>query len=87
MAGRRKSYGNVKCKRIYPTLNSAKQISELKTIAVQLTQDQAIDLAKKLLAATQQSKLIDVTGFRLKNLISVTSPPTAGTSIVEVKSR
>lgn len=75
MAVRRKSYGNVKCAKMYPVLGTERQISDLKTLAFQLTNEQAIDLAKKLLGAAQNSKIIDVTGFRLKNTITVTTPP------------
>jgi hypothetical protein len=30
VAARRKSYGNIKCKKIYPVLNTRKQVSELR---------------------------------------------------------
>ncbi|MGA7872460.1 MAG: hypothetical protein WCA22_16360, partial [Candidatus Binatus sp.] len=72
---RRKSYGNINCQKVYPVLQTKKEMSELKTVAFQLTKDQAIDLAKKLLGAAQNSQVIDVTGFRLRNLITVTTPP------------
>jgi hypothetical protein len=72
---KRKSYGNVNCEKMYPVVETKKQLSELKTVAFQLTSDQAIDLAKKLPGAAQNSKTIDVTGFRLRNLITVTTPP------------
>jgi hypothetical protein len=75
MAARRKSYGNIKCNKIYPVLDTKKQVSELKTVAFQLNKDQAIDLAKKLLGAAQNSQTIDVTGFRLRNIVTVTTPP------------
>jgi hypothetical protein len=35
VAARRKSYGNIKCKKIYPIVNTTKQVSELKTVAFQ----------------------------------------------------
>jgi hypothetical protein len=75
MARGRKSHGNVRCEKIYPGLDTAKQVSDLKTVAFQLNKEQAIDLAKKLLSAAQSSSKIDVTGFRLKNVITVTTPP------------
>jgi hypothetical protein len=75
MAKGRKSHGNVRCDKIYPALNTSKQVSELKTVAFQLSKEQAIDLAKKLLGAVQSSNTIDVTGFRLRNIITVTTPP------------
>jgi hypothetical protein len=51
------------------------KVSDLETVAFQLNKEQAIDLAKKLLGAAQSSSKIDVTGFRLKNVITVTTPP------------
>jgi hypothetical protein len=78
MATGRKSHGNVKCEKIYPALDTSKQVSDLKTVAFQLTKEQAIDLAKKLLGAAQTSDKIDLTGFRLRNLITVTTPPPRG---------
>lgn len=75
MATRRKSFGNVRCNKIYPALDTTKQISTLKTVAFQLSKEQAIDLAKKLLGAAQSSNKVDVTAFRLRNVITVTTPP------------
>ena len=75
MATGRKSHGNVHCEKIYPILDTRKQVSDLKTVAFQLSKEQAIDLAKKLLGAAQTSNTIDVTGFRLRNVITVTTPP------------
>jgi len=74
----RKSHGNVNCNKIYPTMDTGKQLSELKTVVFQLNKEQAIDLAKRLLSAAQASNTIEVTGFahRLRNIISVTTPPT-----------
>jgi hypothetical protein len=75
MAAGRKSFGNIQCKKIYPTLDTKKQVSDLKTVAFQLNKEQAIDLAKKLLGAAQNSSIIDITAFRLKNVVTVTVPP------------
>jgi hypothetical protein len=41
----RKSHGNVKCEKIYPALDTSKQVSDLKTVVFQLDKKQAIDLA------------------------------------------
>lgn len=73
MDKRRKSYGNVKCEKIYPALDTKKEVSQLKTVAVQLNKEQAIDLAKKLLGAAQSSEIIDVTGFRARNVLTITA--------------
>jgi hypothetical protein len=43
---------HVRCLRIYPTENTRKNIKELKTIGIKLNKDQAIDLARILLAAS-----------------------------------
>ncbi len=74
MPAKRRSYGNVNCEKMYPIVETKKQLSELKTVAFQITSEQAIDLAKKLLGAAQNSNVIDITGFRLRNVITVTSP-------------
>ena len=55
---------NVRCKRIYPTEDTRKNVSELKTIGIKLSKDQAIDLARVLLAVTQEWHEIDITGWR-----------------------
>jgi hypothetical protein len=75
MATGRKSHGNVRCNKIYPALDTSKRVSDLKTVAFQLSKEQAIDLAKKLLSAAQTSNKIDVTGFRRRHVITVTTPP------------
>jgi hypothetical protein len=55
---------NVRCDRIYPTEESKKQVAELKTIGFKLKRQQAIHLARVLLAATQEWETIDITGYR-----------------------
>ena len=55
---------NLRCKRIYPVednLSSTKTIAELKTVGIKLSREQAIDLARVLLAATQTWEEIDIT--------------------------
>lgn len=63
--------------KIYPVQDSTKDLSKLKTVAFVLSADQAIELATNLLNAARGAKEIDVTGFRERNLITVTSPPDA----------
>jgi len=75
MATGRKSFGNIQCKKIYPTLDIKKQVSDLKTVGLQLNKEQAIELAKKLLGAAQSSNIIDITGYRLRNVLTVTVLP------------
>lgn len=58
--------GNVRCERIYPIEGTIKSIDELKTIGIKLSKDQAIHLARVLLAATQEWDEINITAYRLK---------------------
>lgn len=56
---------NVRCQRIYPTEATRKNVDELKTIGFRLSGQQAIHLARVLLAVAQDWDDIDVTGYRL----------------------
>ena len=55
---------NVRCLRIYPVENTYKNVSELKTIGIKLSKEQAIHLARVLLGVTQYWNDIDITGYR-----------------------
>lgn len=55
---------HVRCLKIYPTENTRKNINELKTIGIKLNKEQAIHLARILLAASNEWELIDITGYR-----------------------
>lgn len=50
---------NVRCLRIYPVENSNKQVRDLKTVGIRLNPDQAIHLARALLAVSQEWQSID----------------------------
>jgi hypothetical protein len=67
---------NVRCQRIYPVEGSLKTIADLKTIGFTLTRDEAVHLARVLLAATQEWDDILVTGFRLQEREDGTFPIT-----------
>ena len=59
---------NVRCLRIYPVednRNSTKTISDLKTVGIKLSREQAIHLARVLLAAAQEWDEIDITAWRV----------------------
>jgi hypothetical protein len=59
---------NVRCQRIYPVEDnqqSSKTISELKTVGIKLSREQAIHLARVLLAASQEWEEIDITAWRV----------------------
>jgi hypothetical protein len=57
---------NVRCQRIYPVedRNSTKSIGDLKTVGIKLSKEQAIHLARVLLAAAQEWDDIDITAWR-----------------------
>jgi len=75
---------NVRCLRIIPVEGSKKQTSDLKTVAITLTKEQAIHLARVLLAATQEWETIDITGFRFQRRKSDGTYPVTVTSMVDV---
>lgn len=55
---------NVRCLRIYPVEDSLKTVPELKTIGIKLSREQAIHLARVLLAVTQEWDQVDLTAYR-----------------------
>jgi hypothetical protein len=55
---------NVRCARVYPTEDSKRTVAELKTIGIKLNRDQAIHLARVLLAVTQEWDEVDITAYR-----------------------
>ena len=57
---------NVRCLRVYPTEDSDKNVKNLKTVGIKLSKDQAIHLARVLLAVTQEWDEIDITAYRFK---------------------
>jgi hypothetical protein len=59
---------NVRCDRIYPIEDSSrspKSIADLKTVGIKLSKEQAIRLARVLLAASQDWEEIDITAWRV----------------------
>lgn len=57
---------NVRCTRIYPTENTRRTIDELQTVGFRLSRDQAVHLARVLLAGAQEWEAIDITGYRFE---------------------
>ena len=57
---------NVRCLRVYPTEKTNKNVEDLKTIGVKLSKEQAIHLARVLLAVSQEWEEIDITAYRLE---------------------
>lgn len=55
---------NVRVSRIYPIEDTKKRIENLQTVGLKLSREQAIHLARVLLAATQDWETIELTGYR-----------------------
>jgi hypothetical protein len=58
--------GNVRCLRLYPTKETKKKVENLETIGIKLDREQAVHLARVLLAVSQDWPEIDITGYRLR---------------------
>lgn len=56
---------NLRCLKVYPLTGTKKNIQNLKTIGLKLTKEQGINLARVILAVTQEWNEIDITAFRL----------------------
>ena len=87
-AGSIKIDANVRCQRIYPVEDNqhpAKTISNLKTVGIKLTRDQAIHLARVLLAGAQEWEEIDVTAWRIYKRQSDNSYNVTVTSAIKPK--
>lgn len=69
----------LRCQRIYPVPGTRKTVAELKTVGFKLTREQAINLARVLLAVSQNWDAIDVTAFRSKRFTDDTFPITVTT--------
>jgi hypothetical protein len=57
---------NVRCIRIYPTENTPRSIDQLQTVGFRLSGEQAVHLARVLLAGAQEWDAMDVTGYRFE---------------------
>lgn len=57
---------NVRCQRIYPVEETTKNVRDLKTVGLKLSKEQAIHLARVLLAVAQEWNEIDITAYRFK---------------------
>jgi hypothetical protein len=55
---------NVRCERVYPTEDTKRMIADLQTVGIKLSKDQAIHLARVLLAVTQEWEEVDITAYR-----------------------
>lgn len=61
---------NVRCLRVYPVERSNRSVKDLKTVGVKLSKEQAVHLARVLLAVTQEWEKVEITAYRLKKRTS-----------------
>jgi hypothetical protein len=69
----------LRCQRVYPVQGTKRTAAQLKTVGFKLTRDQAINLARVLLAVSQDWTGIEVTAFRSKKFSDDTFPITVTT--------
>ena len=55
---------NVRCLRVYPTEDTKRTVSDLQTVGIRLTKEQAIHLARVLLVVAQEWDEVDITAYR-----------------------
>ena len=55
---------NVRCLRVYPIESNDRPVRQLRTIGMKLSREQAIHLARVLIAVSQDWQSIDVTAHR-----------------------
>jgi len=78
MKGKRKGFGNIRCLKIVPGPNPRKQLaSQYATVGFYLNKVQAIELATSLLNAARKYPTVDVTAWRKRLIVSVSSPTSA----------
>ena len=57
---------NVRCLRVYPIEETKRAVSDLQTVGIKLTKEQAIHLARVLLMVTQEWNEVDITAYRFE---------------------
>ena len=74
---------NVRCLRVYPVEGTAKTLNHLKTVGLKLSRDQAVHLARVLLAVTQDWDEVEITARRFERRKSDSTYPITVTSFRE----
>ncbi len=74
---------NVRCERVYPTEDSKRTVADLQTIGIKLTREQAIHLARVLLAVSQDWDEVEITAYRFKRRLEDGTYPVTVTSQLE----
>ena len=57
---------NVRCLRIYPVEGTQREVTDLQSIGIKLSREQAVHLARVSLAMSQDYDEIDITGYRFE---------------------
>lgn len=74
---------NIRAARIYPVEDTKKEVSDLKTVGIKLTREQAIKLATALLAMAQEYDEIELTGHRFERRKNDSTYPLTVTSMTK----
>ena len=77
---------NVRCLRVYPTEDTKRTVSDLQTVGIRLTKEQAVHLARILLVVTQEWEEVDITAYRFEKRQEDGTFRLSVTSQVEVQS-
>jgi hypothetical protein len=76
---------NVRAMRVYPRDGTRKTIAELQTVGIKLSREQAIHLARVLLAVSQEWPEVEITAKRLEPRSDGTYPVTVTSRIPDAK--
>ena len=74
---------NVRCLRIYPTEDTKKSVQDLKTVGIKVSREQAVHLARVLLAVSQDWEEIDITAYRFEKRVVDDTYHVTVTSLVQ----
>jgi len=56
---------NIRALRVYPVEETKKEIADLNSVGIKLSRDQAVHLARVLLAVSQEWDEVEITAYRL----------------------
>ena len=74
---------NVRARRVYPTEGTDRTMEQLQTVGIRLTRDDAIHLARILLAVTQDGPEVEITAKRLERRQSDGTFPVTVTAFID----
>lgn len=57
---------NIRCLRVYPIEDTKRSVPDLQTVGIRLSKEQAMHLARVLLAVTQEWDEVDITAYRFE---------------------